>query len=85
MPYIKKIAKLYNKYFRKETITSRYKDVDNDILYNKYFRKETITVKQIPISISILYNKYFRKETITTHIAAGVIRYYTINTFERKL
>ena len=34
---------LYNKYFRKETITRCIEHGLDPELYNKYFRKETIT------------------------------------------
>ena len=34
---------LYNKYFRKETITFSWCNPPFNELYNKYFRKETIT------------------------------------------
>ena len=56
---------LYNKYFRKETITRCIEHGLDPELYNKYFRKETITSECISGHLTLLYNKYFRKETIT--------------------
>ena len=38
------ILVLYNKYFRKETITLIAEHLTLLKLYNKYFRKETITI-----------------------------------------
>ena len=39
----KNLLSLYNKYFRKETITEKRIIMTDYVLYNKYFRKETIT------------------------------------------